>query len=68
VDDAAESSGIKSVEIPDDLAKALSKEGVRKTFDDLAPSKRKEFVRQVVDARSQETRERRIEKIVASLN
>jgi antitoxin component of MazEF toxin-antitoxin module len=58
----------RTVEIPDELAKALSKAGVRKTFDELAPSKRKEFVRQVVAAKAPETRERRIEKIIASLS
>ncbi|MGL4612036.1 MAG: YdeI/OmpD-associated family protein [Trueperaceae bacterium] len=56
----------RTVDVPDELAKALSKAGVRKTFDALAPSKRKEFVRQVIEAKAPETRERRIEKIVAS--
>jgi uncharacterized protein YdeI (YjbR/CyaY-like superfamily) len=58
----------RTVEVPDELAKALSKAGARKTFDALAPSKRKEFVRQVAEAKAPETRERRIEKIVASLS
>jgi bifunctional DNA-binding transcriptional regulator/antitoxin component of YhaV-PrlF toxin-antitoxin module len=58
----------RTVDVPDDLAKALSKAGVRKIFDASAPSKRKEFVRQVEDAKTQETRERRIDKIVASLS
>jgi hypothetical protein len=56
------------VEVPDDLAKALSKAGVRTTFDASAPSKRKEFVRQVEEAKTQETRERRIEIIVTQLS
>jgi hypothetical protein len=57
----------RTVEVPDDLAKLLTKAGVRKTFDFLSPSKQKECVRQVEDAKSQETRERRIEKIVSQL-
>jgi antitoxin component of MazEF toxin-antitoxin module len=58
----------RTVEVPNDLAKALNKAGLRKTFDASAPSKRKEFVRQVEDAKTQETRERRIEKIVTQLS
>jgi uncharacterized protein YdeI (YjbR/CyaY-like superfamily) len=58
----------RTVELPDDLAKALSNIGARQTFDALAPSKRKEFVRQVEEAKTQETRGHRIEKIVASLS
>ena len=58
----------RTVEIPDDLAAALSaKAGARATFDALAFSKRKEFVRQVEDAKTQETRDRRIAGIVAKL-
>jgi Bacteriocin-protection, YdeI or OmpD-Associated/Domain of unknown function (DUF1905) len=58
----------RTVDIPNDLAKALTKAGAKKTFEALAFSKRKECVRQVEDAKTQETRERRIEKIVAGLN
>jgi hypothetical protein len=58
----------RTVEVPDELAKALSKAGVRKIFDALAPSKRKEFVKQIIEAKAPETRERRIEKIIASLD
>jgi hypothetical protein len=57
----------RTFEVPDDLAKALTKAGVRKMFDAAAPSKRKEFVRQVEDAKTQETRERRITKILETL-
>jgi Bacteriocin-protection, YdeI or OmpD-Associated/Domain of unknown function (DUF1905) len=35
----------RTVEVPDDLAEALTKAGARKMFDASAPSKRKEFVR-----------------------
>jgi Bacteriocin-protection, YdeI or OmpD-Associated/Domain of unknown function (DUF1905) len=57
----------RTVEVPDDLAEALSKAGVRKMFDASAPSKRKEFVRQVEEAKTQETREKRIAKILEAL-
>ena len=58
----------RTVEIPDDLAMALEEGGVTAVFDALAPSKRKEHVRQVTSAKAEETRQRRIAKIVASLN
>ncbi len=58
----------RTVEVPDDLAAALDKGGVRAAFDALAYSKRKEHVRQVESAKAQETRERRIAKIVAALS
>ena len=58
----------RTVEIPQDLAEALSKEeGAAAAFDALAFSMRKEYVRQVVTAVAQETRERRIAGIVAKL-
>ena len=58
----------RTVEVPDDLAMALEEGGVTAVFDALAPSKRKEHVRQVTSAKAEETRQRRIAKIVASLN
>lgn len=54
-------------EIPGDLKTALIKSKVLATFEKAAPSRRKEFVRQIEEAKAAETRERRIEKIVASL-
>lgn len=58
----------RTVDVPDDLAAALAEQpGAREAFDALAYSKRKEFVRQVEDAKTQETRQRRIDKIVASM-
>jgi uncharacterized protein YdeI (YjbR/CyaY-like superfamily) len=58
----------RTVEIPEDLAAALSeKNGATEAFDKLAPSRKKEFVRQVVEAKAEETRQRRIAKIVAEL-
>ncbi|MBP6469820.1 MAG: DUF1905 domain-containing protein [Chloroflexi bacterium] len=58
----------RTVEIPDDLAKALAEGGVTAVFDALAPSKRKEHVRQVTSTKVQETRQRRIAKIVTTLS
>jgi hypothetical protein len=58
----------RTVEVPDDLAMALEEGGVTAVFDALAPSKRKEHVRQVTSAKAEETRQRRIAKIVATLN
>ncbi len=58
----------RTVEIPEDLAAALSeKPGATEVFQKLAPSRLKEFVRQVEDAKTQETRDRRIAGIVAKL-
>jgi hypothetical protein len=55
----------RTVDVPEDLAAALSaKPGAKAAFDALAFSRRKEFVRQVEEAKTQETRERRISKIV----
>jgi uncharacterized protein YdeI (YjbR/CyaY-like superfamily) len=58
----------RMVEIPPDLAEALSKKpGAAGAFDRLAPSMRKEYVRQVVTAVAQETRDRRIAGIVEKM-
>ena len=57
----------RTVEVPDDLAAALAEAGAIAAFDRLAYSTRKEHVRQVETAKAAETRQRRIDKIVASL-
>lgn len=57
----------RTVEVPDDLAAALADAGATEAFDLLAYSTRKEHVRQVETAKAAETRQRRIDKIVASL-
>jgi hypothetical protein len=54
-------------EIPDDLKAALVKSKVLATFEKAAPSRRNEFVRQVKEARAAATRERRIKRVVATL-
>jgi len=55
------------VEVPADLATALSEHDVRGAFDSLSNSARKEHVRQVESAKAQETRERRIAGIIEKL-
>lgn len=58
----------REVEVPADLAAALTKAKARKAFDALSFTRRKEAVVQVEGAKKPETRERRIEKIVADLS
>ena len=55
----------REVEVPKDLAAALKKAGLTKTFAGLAFTHRKEQVRSVEEAKAPETRLRRIEKAVA---
>jgi uncharacterized protein YdeI (YjbR/CyaY-like superfamily) len=57
----------RTVDVPDDLAAALAENGLRDAFDALAYSTRKEHVRQVESAKAEDTRQRRVAKIVASL-
>lgn len=58
----------RMTEIPGDLRAALTKAKALTAFEQGAPSRRKEFVRQVEEAKTPVTRERRIQKIVASLS
>lgn len=62
VDDAP-----RTVEVPADLADALGTAGVRDAFDALSYSKQRGIVEPVEAAKAAETRQRRIEKAVASL-
>ena len=57
----------REVEVPDDLAAALTDAGARAAFDALAYSRRKEIARTVAEAKRPETRERRIAAAVADL-
>jgi len=57
----------RTVEVPADLATALSEHGVREAFDALSNSARKEHVRQVESAKAQETRDRRVAGIIEKL-
>jgi len=55
------------VDVPADLATALSAHAARGAFDALSNSARKEHVRQVESAKTQETRDRRIAAIIEKL-
>ncbi len=57
----------RTLEVPADLQKALSKAKLEAVFENQAPSRRKEFVRQVEEAKTAETRERRIAKVLQAL-
>lgn len=58
----------RTVEIPDDLRRALDADRtLRAAFDALAFTHRKEHARSVADAKRPETRERRIAAVVAAL-
>lgn len=57
----------RTVEVPDDLSKALDAAGLMVKFEALAFSHRKEHVRAINEAKTPETRQRRIEKVVATL-
>jgi hypothetical protein len=60
--------GVRTVDVPPELAAALKKAKLTDVFAQLAYSKRKEFARQVTDAKADETRDRRIAKVLASLH
>lgn len=57
----------RTVEVPEDLAAALSAAGARAAFDALSPSARKAHVTSVETAKAAETRTRRIEAIASAL-
>jgi hypothetical protein len=57
----------RTVEVPDDLARALDAAGLRAAFDALSPSQRKAHVTAVEGAKAEATRARRVEKVVAGL-
>ena len=50
----------RTVEVPDDVAQALSKARLRKAFDALSYSHRKEHVSAITEAKKPETRSKRI--------
>ena len=60
-------AGERTVDVPEDLAEALSAAGARGAFDALAYSHRKEHVRSVTEAKKPETRAARIAKVVAAV-
>jgi Bacteriocin-protection, YdeI or OmpD-Associated len=55
------------VDVPDDLAAAITAAGLTAAWERQSYTNRKEFARGVVEAKKPETRLRRIEKIVATL-
>lgn len=57
----------RTVELPDDAAKALAKAKLRKAFDALAFSHQKEHVRAITEAKKPETRAKRIEAMLEKL-
>ena len=57
----------RTVDVPDDLAGAISSAGVRGAWDRQSYTNRKEFVRGVIEAKKPETRERRIAKVIETL-
>ena len=57
----------RTVDVPEDLAAALSAAGARAAFDALSPSARKAHVTSVETAKAAETRTRRIETIASAL-
>ena len=57
----------RTVDVPEDLAAALTAAGARAAFDALSYTARKEYVRQVESAKAVETRSRRIANIVAKV-
>ncbi len=60
-------SGPREVEVPAPLQAALEAAALDEQFTALSYSKRKEHARQVADAKTDATRDRRIEKVLASL-
>ena len=60
--------GEREVTVPAKLSAALAESGKQAAFDGASFSARKEMARQVADAKTSETRDRRIAKILASLD
>ena len=58
----------RTVEVPEDLARALADAGAREAFDKLAPGQQKAHVTSVEDAKAAETRARRVAAVVAKLS
>lgn len=60
-------SGVREVEMPSELTKALQTAGLWEVFAALTYSKRKEFARQVSEAKAEETKVKRIAKVLGDL-
>ena len=59
--------GERTVDVPEDAAKALAKAKLRKAFDALSYTHRKEHVRAITEAKKPETRTKRIDAMLAML-
>ena len=57
----------RTVEVPDDAAKALAKAKLRNKFDALAFTHQKEHIRAITEAKKPETRTRRIDAMIEKL-
>ena len=58
----------RTVDVPEDLAKALAEAGLREVFDGLSYSHRREHVNAINDAKKPDTRARRIAKALEMLS
>ena len=58
----------RTVDVPDDLAAALSAAGLREAFDRISPSQQKAHVTSVEGAKAAETRARRVAAVVQKLS
>ena len=67
--DIVPDSAPRVVEVPDDLAAALSREpAAREAFDQLSYTGQRRYVQLVEQAKTAETRQRRIDKAVSELS
>jgi hypothetical protein len=57
----------RDIDLPDDLAQALSESGAEGGFARLPPSRRKELLLYLLDAKRPETRARRVKQIIATI-
>jgi hypothetical protein len=57
----------RTVDVPDDAARALAKAKLRKAFDALSYTHRKEHVHAILDAKKPETRKKRIAAMLDAL-
>jgi Domain of unknown function (DUF1905)/Bacteriocin-protection, YdeI or OmpD-Associated len=60
--------GERTVEIPDDLAAMMHREGLTPFFEGLSLSHRREYVRWITEAKREETRAKRLEKAVQMMH
>lgn len=61
-------TGVRVVDVPEELATALESTNLIDTFNAMTYSKRKEFARHVSEAKTDETRDRRIKMVLSALS